>query len=129
MARTLIVDAGFDGGNIIVHHVNGPDDIMLGINRDAHSEFYQWFHFRLSGARGVPCRIRASAHGTERGRRHGCCSTSVRAEGRHRPTSALLLHELGRQSAHARDRREQHPERADRGPYDADPHGRQDADR
>ena len=58
MARTLIVDAGFDGGNIIVHHVNGPDDIMLGINRDAHSEFYQWFHFRLSGARGVPCRIR-----------------------------------------------------------------------
>ncbi len=54
----LCVDAAFDGGNIIVHRVTGPGDIELGINRDAHSEFYQWFYFRLSGARGEACTIR-----------------------------------------------------------------------
>jgi murein tripeptide amidase MpaA len=56
--RTLSVDADFDGGNIIVHHVNGPADIALGINRDAHSEFFQWFYFRLAGGRGTPCTVR-----------------------------------------------------------------------
>ena len=54
----LTVDAAFDGGNIIVYRVAGHGDIELGINRDAHSEFYQWFHFRLSGGRGHACTIR-----------------------------------------------------------------------
>ena len=57
-ASAIRVDAGFDGGNIIVHHVDGAGDIALGVNRDAHSEFFQWFYFRLSGARGTPCTIR-----------------------------------------------------------------------
>lgn len=53
-----VIDAGFDAGNINVRRLTGPGDIELSINRDAHSEFYQWFHFRLSGARGIPCTLR-----------------------------------------------------------------------
>ncbi len=54
----ISIDAAFDGGNIVVRRCTGPEDIELSIRKDAHSEFYQWFHFRLSGARGVPCTIR-----------------------------------------------------------------------
>ncbi len=54
----LTVNAAFDSGNIIVNRCTGPDDIELSIRKDAHSDFYQWFHFRLSGARGVACTIR-----------------------------------------------------------------------
>jgi murein tripeptide amidase MpaA len=54
----ITVDAAFDSGNIIVGHVGGADDIALTIRKDAHSDFYQWFHFRLRGARGLPCTIR-----------------------------------------------------------------------
>ncbi len=54
----ISVSAAFDSGNIVVHRCTGPDDIELAIRKDAHSDFYQWFHFRLSGARGVPCTLR-----------------------------------------------------------------------
>ena len=54
----ISVNAAFDSGNIIVRHCLGPRDIELSIRKDAHSDFYQWFHFRLSGARGQPCTIR-----------------------------------------------------------------------
>ena len=52
------IDAAFDAGNIEVRRIGGPDDIELSIRRDAHSEFFQWFHFRLSGARGTACTLR-----------------------------------------------------------------------
>ncbi len=52
------IDSGFDSGNIAVRRCNGPDDIELAINKDQLSDFYQWFHFRLSGARGQACTIR-----------------------------------------------------------------------
>ncbi len=52
------VSAGFDSGNIEVLRCAGPRDIDLAIRRDHASEFYQWFHFRLSGARGEPCTLR-----------------------------------------------------------------------
>jgi murein tripeptide amidase MpaA len=52
------IDSAFDSGNIVVHRVNGPDDIELSIRKDAHSDFYQWFHFRLAGAKGQACTIR-----------------------------------------------------------------------
>ncbi|OYU14118.1 MAG: hypothetical protein CFE37_12640 [Alphaproteobacteria bacterium PA4] len=52
------ITSAFDSGNIAVRRCYGPDEIELAINRDTHSEFYQWFHFRLSGARGTPCTIR-----------------------------------------------------------------------
>ena len=58
----ITVDCAFDSGNIEVRHIGGagagPADIELAIRHDAHSEFFQWFHFRLSGARGVACTLR-----------------------------------------------------------------------
>ena len=54
----ITVSAGFDSGNIDVVRCAGPHDIDLAIRRDADSDFYQWFHFRLSGARGQACRLR-----------------------------------------------------------------------
>lgn len=52
------IDAAFDSGNIVVRRVTGPNDIELSIRKDAHSDFYQWFHFRLAGAKGQACTIR-----------------------------------------------------------------------
>jgi murein tripeptide amidase MpaA len=55
---TLTVSAAFDSGNILVHRLEGPQDIELGIRPDRDSAFLQWFHFRLSGARGMACVLR-----------------------------------------------------------------------
>ena len=55
---TIAVSAAFDSGNIDVLRIAGPGAIELAIRKDAHSDFYQWFHFRLSGARGQACTIR-----------------------------------------------------------------------
>lgn len=52
------IDAAFDSGNIIVRRCTGPDDIELAIAKDHQSDFYQWFHFRLSGAAGLASTIR-----------------------------------------------------------------------
>ena len=54
----IAINAAFDSGNIVVRRCTGPDDIELSIRKDAHSDFYQWFHFRLTGGRGTPCTIR-----------------------------------------------------------------------
>ena len=54
----ISVTAAFDSGNIVVGHCRGPHDIELSIRKDAHSDFYQWFYFRLSGAKDQPCSIR-----------------------------------------------------------------------
>jgi len=48
---TLTISAGFDSGNIEVRGIDG-DTATLAIRADAHSEFYQWFYFRVVGARG-----------------------------------------------------------------------------
>ena len=55
---TIAVSAAFDSGNIVVERIAGPGAIDLSIRRDAHSDFYQWFHFRLTGARGQACTLR-----------------------------------------------------------------------
>jgi len=52
------IDSNFDAGNIHVERIIGPHEIVLSIRKDAHSDFFQWFHFRLSGARGQRCVIR-----------------------------------------------------------------------
>jgi len=54
----ISIDSNFDSGNIVVEDIAGPHEIVLSIRKDAHSDFYQWYHFRLSGARGQPCTIR-----------------------------------------------------------------------
>lgn len=51
------ISSNFDGGNIICHASETPDNIRLSIRKDAHSDFYQWFYFRLSGAEGQACKM------------------------------------------------------------------------
>lgn len=52
------INAGFDGGNIRVVGIEG-DRVDLAIVTDHESDFYQWFYFRVAGARGrtLNCRI------------------------------------------------------------------------
>ena len=47
----IAINAAFDSGNIEVLSIDGAS-ARLSIPRDNHSEFYQWFHFRVSGAAG-----------------------------------------------------------------------------
>ena len=47
----ISINAAFDGGNIRLVGIEG-DRVDLEIARDAQSDFYQWFYFRLAGARG-----------------------------------------------------------------------------
>ncbi len=54
----LAISAAFDSGNIDVVSVADAQNIQLNIRKDAHSEFYQWFHFRLTGAAGTACTLK-----------------------------------------------------------------------
>lgn len=49
------ISSNFDSGNIEVVSASNPTEIRLNIRKDHNSEFYQWFHFRLSGAKGQAC--------------------------------------------------------------------------
>ena len=51
------ISSQFDSGNIVVKSASDPKDIRLEIKKDNGSDFYQWFHFRLSGAKGQTCRM------------------------------------------------------------------------
>ncbi len=51
------ISSAFDSGNIIVVSAEDPSNIRLQIRPDNGSHFYQWFHFRLSGAKDTPCRL------------------------------------------------------------------------
>jgi len=42
------ISSAFDSGNICVIAADSPQNIRLSINKDHQSDFYQWFHFRLS---------------------------------------------------------------------------------
>ena len=48
----------FDGGNIVAVASGNADEICLEIRSDRSSDFYQWFYFRLSGAKDSLCQIR-----------------------------------------------------------------------
>ncbi|MGO1120524.1 M14 family metallopeptidase [Rhodovibrionaceae bacterium A322] len=52
------ISSNFDSGNITCLACSDPGDIQLEINRDASSDFFQWFHFRLSGAQGQDCALK-----------------------------------------------------------------------
>ncbi|MEL7231663.1 MAG: M14-type cytosolic carboxypeptidase [Pseudomonadota bacterium] len=54
---TLQINAAFDAGNIEVIDASDPQNIRLRILKDAHSDFYQWFHFRVTGAKNTPIRL------------------------------------------------------------------------
>ena len=47
----IVINAAFDSGNIEVIAVDGAS-ARLEIRKDHQSDFYQWFHFRVSGAGG-----------------------------------------------------------------------------
>ena len=51
------IHAQFDSGNIEVLELAGPS-ARLAIRRDHQSEFFQWFHFRVSGAAGRDLTLR-----------------------------------------------------------------------
>ena len=57
-SASLRISADFDGGNIDCRRIAGPGDIELAIRRDRQSDFFQWFYFRLSGARGQTSTLR-----------------------------------------------------------------------
>jgi murein tripeptide amidase MpaA len=48
---SITVNAAFDSGNIRLVAIDG-DRVDLEIAQDHQSDFYQWFHFRVAGARG-----------------------------------------------------------------------------
>jgi len=53
---TPSIDSAFDSGNILVRSIEGID-VRLAIRPDRDSDFLQWFHFRLDGARERGCRV------------------------------------------------------------------------
>ncbi len=54
---TITVNSAFDGGNIEVVNADDPRDIRLNIKKDNASDFYQWFYFRLTGAKDQASRM------------------------------------------------------------------------
>ena len=57
MAGGLGISAAFEGGSIEGIDATDPADIRVRLRADTHSPDTHWFHFRLTGARGIPCRI------------------------------------------------------------------------
>ena len=51
------ISQSFDAGNIEVVSAEKTDDIRLRIRSDSESNFYQWFYFRLSGAKASLCKL------------------------------------------------------------------------
>lgn len=50
------ISSKFDSGNIEIISIE-QNQINLNIPKDTNSDFFQWFHFRLSGAQGELCEI------------------------------------------------------------------------
>lgn len=49
------ISSNFDSGNIVVKSIANPKKIELQIRRDHGSHFFQWFHYRLTGAKDTHC--------------------------------------------------------------------------
>jgi len=47
----------FDSGRISVVKADDPTDIQVNIDHDSHSEFRQWFHFRIQGIKNQDCQV------------------------------------------------------------------------
>lgn len=54
---TISVNCAFDGGNINVLNAEDARDIRLAIRPDNASDFFQWFYFRLTGAKDQASRM------------------------------------------------------------------------
>ncbi|MEM9179925.1 MAG: M14-type cytosolic carboxypeptidase [Pseudomonadota bacterium] len=53
----MIISSAFDSGNIVVKDASDPMNVRLDIAKDHQSDFYQWFHFRVSGEKGQKLRL------------------------------------------------------------------------
>lgn len=54
----LKISSQFDSGNIELVDLTNPQAIQLSIRKDNQSEFFQWFHFRVQGAKNQPLTLR-----------------------------------------------------------------------
>lgn len=54
---SLTISAAFDSGNILVKDASDPQNVRLDIVKDHKSDFYQWFHFRVTGEKGQGLRL------------------------------------------------------------------------
>ncbi len=61
---SVSITSAFDSGNIELLGWAGPSHARLAIRADAGGEFRQWFHFRVSGARGVALTLDITGLGT-----------------------------------------------------------------
>ena len=59
---TLTIDAAFDSGNIEVLSVEGTT-ARLSIRKDHQSDFFQWFHFRVSGCKAQALELKITGLG------------------------------------------------------------------
>src|SRR4029079_14496458 len=57
-AGSMDIDVDMDGGSIEVVRALDPAAIDLALRPANASDYMQWFHFRLTGASGVPCSLR-----------------------------------------------------------------------
>lgn len=55
---SIKISDSFDSGAIEVVRADSAAAIELKLRKDSHADIYQWFHFRLQGARGQACTIR-----------------------------------------------------------------------
>lgn len=54
---SLSISSTFDSGNIRVIDASDPANVRLEIVKDRQSDFYQWFHFRVTGEKGQKLRL------------------------------------------------------------------------
>lgn len=54
---TFHISDAFDSGNIEVVDASDPKNVRLRIRADHMSHFFQWFHFRVAGAKGTALRL------------------------------------------------------------------------
>lgn len=53
----LRISSAFQGGSIEVLECERPEAIRVALAPDRHTDHRHWFYFRLTGARGMDCRI------------------------------------------------------------------------
>jgi len=53
----MLISKSFDSGSIDVIDAADPLNVRLAILRDHESDFFQWFHFRVSGVLDEPCKF------------------------------------------------------------------------
>jgi murein tripeptide amidase MpaA len=59
---TITINAAFDSGNIVVDRIDGTA-ARLSIRKDRESDFFQWFHFRVTCAVGDALDLRITGLG------------------------------------------------------------------